>query len=104
MPASSARRSLVVGLVALTLAASPAEARQRTAEAERNPDNYFVVNPGSAGGRTEVDPFDAYAPVDIGTRPLAEDSTLVVGQFTSTTGITEAWSPPPSPNLPGRPY
>ncbi len=104
MPASCARRSLLVGLVALTLAASPAAARQRTAEAEGNPDNYFVVHPGSAGGRTEVDPFDAYAPVDISTRPLAEDSTLVVGQFTATTGITEAWSPPPSPNLPGRPY
>lgn len=104
MPASSARRSFLVGLMALALAASSAAARESTREAEVNPDNYFVVHPGPANDRTGVDPFDAYAPVDSTSGSLADDSVLLVGQFTSTTAIAEAWSPPPSPTLPGRPY
>ncbi len=104
MPASSVRHSLLIGLVALTLAAGAAEARQHTGAGGVNPDNYFVAHPGPANGRTGVDPFDPYAPVDIGARSLADNSTLLVGQFTSTREITEAWSPPPSPSLPGRPY
>ena len=103
MPASSVRRSLLVGLVALPLLVSPAAARQHTDTDKVNRDNYFVVHPGSANGRTEVDPFDAYAPVDSGIRSLTDDSVLVVGQFTAT-GISDEWAPPPSPTLPGRPY
>lgn len=104
MPASSARHSFLVGLVALALAASPTAARGSTREAEANPDNYFVVHPGPANGRTGVDPFDAYVPVDSASGSLADDSVLLVGQFTSTTAIAETWSPPPSPTRPGRPY
>ncbi len=99
MPASSVRHSLLIGLIALTLAAG-----QRTGAAGVNPDNYFVLHPGPANGRTGVDPNDPYAPVDMGARSLADNPTLLVGQFNLTTGITEAWSPPPSPSLPGRPY
>ncbi|MDP9354952.1 MAG: hypothetical protein M3R02_06645 [Chloroflexota bacterium] len=99
MPASSTRRSLLVGLVALTLAASSAGARQQTDPDAINSDNYFVANPGPAGGRTGRDPFDPYAPVDTGTLPVP-----LAANFTATTGIAEAWAPPPSPGLPGRPY
>lgn len=103
MPASSVRRSLLVGLVALPLLVSSAGARQHSGETEANADNYFVAHPGSSNGRTEVDPFDAYAPVDSGTNSLTNASVLVVGQF-SATGISDEWAPPPSPTLPGRPY
>ncbi len=84
-------RLVVVSGLALALTiSSPGKAEQAGKE------NYFVQHPGSAGGRTEIDAFDRYAPVDL-------SSVLVASGFTAT-DIIGAWEAPPSPERPGQPY
>ncbi len=58
--------------------------------------NYFVQHPGPAGGRTGIDAFDLYAPVDL-------SSVLVASGFTAT-DVIGGWDAPPSPERPGQPY
>jgi len=72
---------------------------------ETDPDNYFVLHPGPVGGRTDIDPNDPYAPVDLSA---ASDATSglgnlrVAGQSALSSGTASEWSS--NPRLPGRPF
>ena len=89
--ATMAGKLVVVSGLALALTINSAGKAEETGK-----ENYFVQHPGSAGGRTDVDRHDPYAPVDL-------TSVLVASGFTATQ-ITGGWEAPPSPGLPGRPY
>ena len=68
-------------------------------------DNYFVQHPGPASGRTGIDAFDPYAPVDLTGSETAfgiADNAMVESGRTAGDGTSGEWSS--SPRLPGRPY
>jgi hypothetical protein len=77
----------------------------RLAAHHADENNYFVQHPGSIGGRTEIDPHDPYAPVDLsGSTMVAGDASTArttTGQATESDGESVM---PPLPTLPGRPY
>ncbi len=82
---------VVVSGLALTLSLSSVVQAEQAGK-----ENYFVQHPGPASGRTEIDAFDRYAPVDL-------SSVLVASGFTAT-DIIGGWEAPPSPDKPGKPY
>jgi len=86
-----AGKLVVVSGLALTLSISGLAKSEQAGK-----ENYFVQHPGPAGGRTGIDAFDLYAPVDL-------SSVLVTSGFTATQ-ITGGWEAPPSAGHPGKPY
>ncbi|MGI8643435.1 MAG: hypothetical protein ACR2LS_04895 [Thermomicrobiales bacterium] len=71
-------------------------------------DNYFVRHPGPAAGRTEIDPFDHYAPADLsapsGNAGSSDASQAATGYTAGPVEFESAWDVPSSPGLPGKPY
>lgn len=95
----------VVPVTALAVALAFGGSAVDVATAEHGDgENYFVKHPGSAGGRTEVDQYDLYAPVDYAVDLASSSNVLVVGSFAAATQIGGEWAMPPSPGLPGEPY
>ncbi len=90
---------VVVSGLALALTISSAVTAEQAGK-----ENYFVQHPGPAGGRTGIDAFDLYAPVDLRPVLVVDGGTLVVSRFAATTDLANDWSAPPAPGLPGRPY
>ncbi len=81
--------AVVSGLaLALSLSAGHATAEQTDKE------NSFARHLGPAGGRTGVDAFDLYAPVDL-------SPVLLTSGFTATE-ITGGWEAPPAASSPRR--
>ncbi|MDP9370614.1 MAG: hypothetical protein M3Q03_20490, partial [Chloroflexota bacterium] len=95
-----AGKLVVVSGLALALSTSVGAAAAEQAGKE----NYFARHPGPAGGRTGIDAFDLYAPVDLSRVLVVDGGRLVVGRFAATTDLANDWSAPPAPGLPGRPY
>ncbi len=90
--ATMAGKLVVVSGLALALSFSAGTAKSEQAGKE----NYFVQHPGPAGGRTGIDVFGLYAPVEL-------SSMLLASSFTAAE-ITGGWAAPPSPERPGQPY
>lgn len=71
-------------------------------------DNYFVRHPGPAAGRTEIDPYDHYAPPDLsalsGSTGSSDASQAAAGFTAGPVESESAWDLPPSPGRPGKPY
>ncbi len=98
--ATMAGKLVVVSGLALALSTSVGAAPAEQA----GKDNYFVQHLGPAGGRTGIDAFDPYAPVDLSPVLIVDGGRLVVGRFAVTTDLANEWAAPPAPGLPGRPY
>ena len=90
-------------VLAVTLAFGGSALDVNTA-AQSDGENYFVEHPGSAGGRTEVDQYDLYAPVDYAQEVTSATNVLVVGSFAAATQIGGEWAMPPGPGRPGEAY
>ncbi len=90
--ATIAGKLVVVSGLALALSISAGHGKAEQAGKE----NYFVQHPGPAGGRTGIDVFDLYAPVELSPMLLASGFTAAE--------ITGGWEAPPSPDKPGKPY
>ena len=80
-PLATALVVLTTALALVTAAVAAPQENKTTKVDAVNAANYFVQHPGSAGGQTEIDPFDPYAPVDTGT-------VLSSVGFTSVAGVT----------------
>ncbi len=89
--ATIAGKLVVVSGLALTLSLSSVVQAEQAGK-----ENYFVQHPGPAGGRTGIDVFDLYAPVELSPMLLASGFTAAE--------ITGGWEAPPSPDKPGKPY
>ena len=94
---------VAVAVLAVALAFGGSALDVATAE-HSDGENYFVKHPGSAGGRTDVDQYDLYAPVDYAEEVTSPTNFLVAGSFASATQIGGEWAMPPSHERPGEPY
>ena len=76
------------------------------AGADHTDANYFDLHPGPANGRTEIDPHDPYAPVDLSgssnSTDAAGNARVASDQSAASGAPTSGWSS--SPRMPGQPF
>lgn len=97
------KTAAVTGIALVIGAGSPAVEAKRSDE-----DNYFVRHSGPASGRSEIDPFDHYAPADLsapsGDAGSSDASQAAAGFTAGPVELTSEWDVPSTPGRPGKPY